>query len=128
MGKERGAIPGGPVDVIVDRPMGSRHPAHPEMAYPVNYGYVPGVMAADGEEQDVYILGVDGPLERFSGRVVAVIHRLNDVEDKWVAAPEGVYLTREEIRAQTHFQEQYFDTWIELRDMNGSTQEDERDA
>lgn len=49
------------VKVTVDRLLGSchpKHPKHPDICYPVNYGYVKGVMAADGEEQDVYILGV----------------------------------------------------------------------
>ena len=41
------------VTVIVDRPLGSTHPAHPGLVYPVNYGYVPGVIAADGEEQEL---------------------------------------------------------------------------
>ena len=72
------------VTVVVDRPLGSRHPEYPELIYPVNYGFIPGFMAPDGEEQDAYILGVDEPLETFTGRLVAVIHRLDDVEDKWV--------------------------------------------
>ena len=31
------------------------------MYYPINYGYIEGVMAPDGEEQDAYILGVNEP-------------------------------------------------------------------
>ncbi len=96
------------VTVIVDRPMGTRHPSHPDILYPVNYGYVPGIMAGDGEEQDAYILGLSEPVDRFSGRVIAVIHRLNDAEDKWVVAPEGAVFTAEEILRQVWFQEQYF--------------------
>ena len=46
------------VKVTVDSPMGSRHPQHQDMVYPVNYGYVQGIMAPDGEYQDAYILGV----------------------------------------------------------------------
>ena len=41
---------GGTVTVVVDRPLGSAHPVYPELIYPVNYGYVPGVPAGDGEE------------------------------------------------------------------------------
>ena len=66
------------------------------------------VMAADGEEQDAYVLGVSRPLEAFTGTVVAVIHRLDDVEDKWVVAPKGMTFSKEEIIKQTHFQERYF--------------------
>ena len=96
------------VNVIIDRPLGSAHPQHPDMIYPVNYGYIPGIYAPDGEEQDVYVLGVSGPLKEFTGKIIAVIHRRNDVEDKWVAAPEGIMFTKEEIASQVHFQEQYF--------------------
>lgn len=100
------------VKVTVDRPLGSVHPKYGNIVYPVNYGYVEGVSAPDGEEQDVYILGVDVPVKEFTGRVIAVIHRLNDVEDKWVAAPDGMTFTKEEIIEKTRFQEQFFD--IEL--------------
>lgn len=96
------------VTVTVDRPRGSVHPQHADIVYPVNYGYIPGIPAPDGEEQDAYVLGVDYPVSSFTGRVVAVIRRLDDVEDKWVVAPEGVRLEKDEILAQTRFQEQFF--------------------
>ena len=82
------------VKVVVDRPLGSVHPNHKDIVYTVNYGYVPKIMAGDGEEQDAYILGVDVPLSEFTGKVVAVIHRKNDIEDKWVVAPENVRLLK----------------------------------
>ena len=100
------------VKVIVDRPLGSYHPKHKDIYYAVNYGYVPGVIAPDGEEQDAYILGVHEPVSDFVGKVIAIIHRLDDVEDKWVVAPENVFLTKEEIMKQVAFQEQYFQTEI----------------
>ncbi|MBO5176013.1 MAG: inorganic pyrophosphatase [Lachnospiraceae bacterium] len=65
-------------------------------------------MAGDGEEQDAYVLGVNEPLQEFTGVVTAIIHRIDDVEDKWVVAPEGVTFTKEEIWEQVKFQEQYF--------------------
>ena len=102
------------VTVKVDRPLGSRHPKYSDLIYPVNYGYVEGILAPDGEEQDVYILGVDIPTETFTGKVIAVIHRLNDVEEKWVAVPEGMTFTREEIAKKTEFQEKYFETEIKM--------------
>ena len=102
------------VKVIVDRPLGSRHPKHEDMVYPVNYGYVPGILALDGEEQDAYILGVGEPVEEFEGRVIAVICRLDDVEDKWVVVPEEITFTRDEIMAQVAFQERYFKTEIRM--------------
>lgn len=96
------------VKVIVDRPLGSFHPDHPEIYYPVNYGYVEGIIAADGEEQDVYILGVTEPVKEFTGRIIAVIHREDDVEEKWVAAPEHMTFGKDEIIEQVRFQEKYF--------------------
>ena len=102
------------VKVIIDRPLGSRHPKFPDMIYPVNYGYIDGIIAGDGEEQDVYILGVDVPLKFFEGEVIAVIHRKNDVEDKWVVAECGRRFSKEEILFATHFQEQYFNIEVEM--------------
>lgn len=102
------------VTVTIDRPLGSFHPSHPDIYYPINYGYIEGIMAPDGEEQDAYVLGVEVPVETFTGTVIAIIHRRNDVEDKWVVAPAGMAFTKEEIENQVHFQEQYFDTEIIL--------------
>lgn len=77
--------------IKIDRPMGTAHPKRPDIIYPINYGYVPGLIAPDGEEQDAYVLGVDEPLTEFTGRLIAVIHRFDDVEEKWVLAPEELY-------------------------------------
>ncbi|MGN0795118.1 MAG: GNAT family N-acetyltransferase [Aristaeellaceae bacterium] len=101
---------------VIDRPMGSFHPKYPDLYYPVNYGFVPGVIAADGDAQDVYVLGVTEPLTTFTGELIAVIRRRDDIEDKWVLAPEGMDFTAEEIMAQVRFQEQYFDARCVLRD------------
>ena len=100
------------VTVTIDRPLGTYHPERKEFYYPINYGYIEGVIAPDGEEQDVYVLGVSEPLERFTGTVIALIHRNDDVEEKWVVAPEGRWFSKEEIMEQVQFQEQYFDSWI----------------
>lgn len=102
------------VPVTVDRPMGSCHPEHKDLYYPVNYGYVEGVMAADGEEQDAYILGVAEPIRHFTGRVIALIHRYDDIEEKWVVAPEGSSFTADEILDQVRFQEQYFQSEVRM--------------
>lgn len=100
------------VTVTVDRPLGSYHPEHKDMYYPINYGYIEGTIAPDGEEQDAYILGVNEPVETFTGRVIAVIHRFDDVEEKWVVAPDGVEFTKDEIEEAVRFQEQYFKSEI----------------
>lgn len=98
------------VHVVVDRPIGYRHE---EILYPVNYGYIPGIAAGDGEEQDAYILGVSEPLAAFDGRVVGAIRRKNDVEDKLIVAPEGMVFHQGQIAEAVHFQEQYFDYTVD---------------
>lgn len=102
------------VTVTVDRPIGFHHVTKGiHLDYTVNYGFLPGVTGGDGEEQDVYILGVDRPLEHFTGRIIAAVRRADDNEDKLVAAPEGMAFTREEIQRQIHFVEQYFESRVE---------------
>jgi inorganic pyrophosphatase len=95
------------VTVVIDRPAGSRHPQH-GFSYPVNYGSLPGVTAPDGEDLDAYVLGVDRPLEHFTGICIAVIHRLDDDDDKLVVVPDGFAPDDAQILALTRFQEQFF--------------------
>ena len=102
----------------IDRPLGTAHPRHPDLIYRVNYGEVVGVPAPDGDWQDVYVLGVDKPLPTFTGRRIAVIHRRDDVETKWVLAPDGMTFTEAEIMSAVHFQEQYFDSYCVLEEAN----------
>ena len=99
------------VKVIVDRPLGSKHPNF-DMVYPVNYGFVPNTKAADGEEIDAYILGIEKPIKEFEGKVIAIIHRIDDNDDKLVIAPENKDFSREEIKELTNFQEKYFKSEI----------------
>ena len=100
------------VKVVIDRPLGTYHPKHKDIFYSVNYGYIEGVIAPDGEEQDVYVLGVNEPVSEFTGVIIAIIKRLDDVEEKWVVAPENMTFTKEEIMKQVEFQEKYFKTEI----------------
>ena len=100
------------VTVTVDRPMGSTHPTYPNLIYPLNYGYVEGVPAPDGEEQDAYILGVDIPLPHFTGELIAILRRIDDCEEKWVVAPAGARFSAWEILAAVHFQEHFFHTTV----------------
>ena len=95
------------VQVVFDRPLGSKHPKH-GFVYEVNYGYIPGVMAADGEELDAYFLGTEESLDNADGTVVAIIHRENDDDDKLVVMPRGENMTDEEIMQKVAFQEQFF--------------------
>ncbi len=102
------------VKVIVDRPLGTYHPEHKDIYDSVNYGYIPDIVALDGEEQDTYILGVDEPIKEFVGKVIAIIHRIDDVEDKWVVVPENISFTKDEIIQQVAFQEHFFKTEIRM--------------
>lgn len=95
----------------IDRPLNSKHPKH-GFAYEVNYGYVPNTVSGDGEELDAYVLGVNEPVQEFSGKCIAVIHRTNDDDDKLIIVPEKMNLTDEEIRQFTNFQEQFFESEI----------------
>ena len=98
------------VQVVVDRPLGSVHPRH-RFSYAVNYGYVPGTVAPDGEGLDAYVVGVDAPLEQCEGEVIAVVVRRDDVEDKLVVSLGGTW-TLERIGEAVQFQEQFFDSVI----------------
>lgn len=93
------------IKVIVDRPLGTYHPKYKNLFYQVNYGYVEGIIAADGDEQDAYILGVNKPIKEFTGKMIAVINRFDDVEEKLVVVPTNASLTKEEIKSQVDFQE-----------------------
>lgn len=100
------------VTVTVDRAMGTYHPEHPDMYYPINYGYIKGIMAPDGEEQDAYVLGVEEAVDEFTGKIIAIIRRKDDIEEKWVVAPVGKMFSKDEIEMKIRFQEQYFDSEI----------------
>lgn len=102
------------VKVTVDRPLGSYHPEHKNLYYPINYGYVEGIIAPDGDYQDAYIIGVNKAVKEFTGRVIAIIHRYDDLEEKWVVAPENCTFSKEEILKLVHFQEQYFQSEIRM--------------
>lgn len=99
------------VTVTMDRPLGSKHPKW-GFIYEVNYGYIPNTLAPDGAELDAYFLGTNEPLEEATGTCIAVIHRLEDDDDKLVVVPENLDLSDDDIRQATHFQEYFFKSVI----------------
>lgn len=102
------------VRIRIDRPIGYvHHKGEKTLHYPVNYGYIPGVLGGDGEELDVYLLGVDAPVEEAEVRILGIVWRANDVEDKLIAAPEGVRFSVTQMAQAIHFQEKYYITQIE---------------
>lgn len=103
------------VDIKIDRPIGYVHKKENySLTYPINYGYIPGVLGGDGEELDVYLLGVDEPVTEYKAQIIGIAHREDDVEDKLIAAPVDLNFTKEEIEHAIHFQEQYYKTTVEV--------------
>ncbi len=99
------------VSVKIDREMGSKHPKH-GFVYPVNYGYLENTIAPDGEEIDVYVLGVFEPIKTITGVCIAVLHRTNDNDDKLIVVPDSVKYSNTQIKALIEFQERYFKSII----------------
>lgn len=95
----------------IDRPLGSRHPQY-GFIYMINYGYVPNTISGDGEELDAYLIGKFEPVTFSKGKVIAVIHRINDDDDKLVVSKNGEDYSDDVIRELTEFQERFFDSII----------------
>lgn len=100
------------VKIKIDRPIGSKHPKH-GFVYEVNYGFVPNTKAPDGEEIDAYLLRLYKPVEEFTGKCIAVVHRLNDDDDKVVIIPEELTdISDDEILKMVNFQEKWFNSKV----------------
>lgn len=95
------------VNVVIDRPLGSKHPQH-GFIYEVNYGYIPNTKSADGEELDAYVLGVNEPIEKTRGTCIAVIRRTDDDDDKLIVTQDDKDFSDAEIEKLTEFQEKWF--------------------
>ena len=109
------AVLGEKVTVIIDRPLGSKHPKY-DFIYPLNYGYIQGMIAGDGEEQDAYVIGEFEAIKKFEGYVIAVILREDDVEDKLVVCKDLRKYTKEQIEALVEFQERFFQSSVIMGD------------
>lgn len=105
------------IEAKIDRPIGSSHLKYPDHIYLVNYGYIPNTVSGDGKELDCYVLGEYKPLSEFKGKCIAIIHRLNDDDDKLILAPENKNFTNAEIRLLTDFQERFYKSEI-IRNSN----------
>ena len=99
------------VEVKIDRPLGSKHPKH-GFIYMVNYGFIPNTISGDGEELDAYLLGEFDAVDEGKGKVIAVIHRTNDDDDKVIVSVDGKDYSDDAIRALTEFQERFFESII----------------
>lgn len=108
--------------IEIDRPIGYiHHKGEKTLVYPINYGYVPGVLGGDGEELDVFLVGVEEPVSSFTGRIIGIVYRADDVEDKLVMAPPEKSFSAKEIARTVYFQEKYYKTTI--RALDGSSAE-----
>lgn len=99
------------VNIKIDRKLGSRHPKHGFM-YMLNYGFVPNTVSGDNEELDAYLIDEFEPVDEATGKVIAIIHRINDDDDKLVVSKNGKDYSDDAIRALTEFQEKYFESEI----------------
>lgn len=95
------------LNIVIDRELGSKHPEY-GFIYPVNYGYVPDTVSGDGEELDCYLLGVFEPVKTYKGKCIAIIHRVDDDDDKLIIVPKNKEYSDDAINALAEFQERYF--------------------
>lgn len=110
------------VKIEIDRPIGYVHrKGEKTLVYPINYGYIPDVLGGDDEELDVFLVDVDEPVSTYEGRIIGIVYRADDVEDKLIMAPEGVNLTASQMARAVYFQEKYYKTTI--RALDGSVAE-----
>lgn len=113
------------VTVEIDRPIGyEHHKGKKTLLYPINYGYIPGVLGGDGEELDVFLVGVDKPVKTYTGRIIGIVYRADDVEDKLIMAPIEKTFTAEEMARAVYFQEKYYKTTIRALDGSSAKIED----
>lgn len=95
------------VKIKIDRPMGSVHPRFDKLKYTSNYGYLEGVKAPDGDNLDAYLLNIYEPVSEYEGIVIAIVHRLNNDDDKLVIIPKDQSISDEEIDKAVEFQEKW---------------------
>ena len=99
------ALLGKEVVVYIDRPIGYNHNGD---IYTQNYGHIKDFKAMDGKYQDAYVIGIHEPVDTFEGKVIAIINRKDDIEDKLIVCKNNENYTNEEINKFIDFQEKYF--------------------
>lgn len=97
------------IKVYIDRPIGYNHEG---IIYTQNYGYIKELKALDNEYQNAYVIGIDKPVKSFAGKVIAIINRKNDIEDKLIVCDKNANYTKDEIKELVNFQEKYFKSKI----------------
>jgi inorganic pyrophosphatase len=95
-------------EIIIDRQIGSEHPKFKNWLYPINYGYIENIKAGDGDDVDVFVIDLDKPVKSCRAKIIAIIHRTDDKEDKLVGITKDREYSDEEIEKKIEFQEKFF--------------------
>lgn len=99
--------------IEIDRPIGTLHPKRENIYYPINYGFVPGLMGGDDEEQDVYVIDSKVNSKRTEVKIIGIVMRLDDIESKWIGVESDNFkYSRSDIKSIINFQEQYYEIFI----------------
>lgn len=77
--------------ITIDRPIGSAHPVHEDIIYPIDYGYVNETVGTDGEEVDIFVGTASNGLV---GAILSTDFRKDDQECKLIfnCTRDEVYL------------------------------------
>ena len=62
----------------------------------------------------MYVLGIDRPVAECEVRVIGIVFRADDVEDKLIAAPQGKRYRAEEATEAIRFAEKYYHSRVEI--------------
>jgi inorganic pyrophosphatase len=106
------------VKIVIDRPIGTKHPKYKSTIYPINCGFIPKTISGDGREVDVYVLGVTETLKPFTEievDIIALIIREDDQEDKLVGSADGVLYSEAELLEKLEFQEKFFKSRVVMK-------------
>lgn len=100
--------------VTIDRPKGFQNEFG--TVYPLNYGYIEGIVGGDGEKQDAYCIedGDIQPRKFFEGYLIGIVIRKNDSEEKWLVAKKDKTYTQKQLTEKIKFLEKYFNSSIEF--------------
>jgi len=104
-------------EVVIDRPKGTTHPKYPAIVYPLDYGFVKGTCAGDGNEIDVWRGSSANP--HLVGVICTVDSAKNDAEVKLL-----VGCTPEEVETVNHFHNdnEYMSGIVVQRETEGDNQ------
>ena len=69
-----------------------------------------------GGSGEVFIHGVDVAVDEYIGELIAVARRRDDPETVWIIAPENISYTIQQIEEMIYFEEQYYDSFVEIVD------------